>query len=128
MKPEINLVTIWTDKIDKMKKFYNQVLGFRIKNDLGDYVEFENNGVRFAICLRKVMEGYSNEYTKKATGQSFELAFPCENPNDVDKSFNKLIAMGAISIQEPQNMPWNQRTALFADPDGNIHEIFAEII
>ncbi|HBI94603.1 MAG TPA: glyoxalase [Terrisporobacter glycolicus] len=128
MKPEINLVTIWTDEIDKMKNFYNQVLGFRIKNDLGDYVEFENNGVRFAICLRNVMEGYSNEYTKKATGQSFELAFPCENPNDVDKSFNKLIAMGAISIQEPQNMPWNQRTALFADPDGNIHEIFAEII
>lgn len=128
MKPEINLVTIWTDEIDKMKNFYNQVLGFRIKNDLGDYVEFENNGVRFAICLRNVMEGYSNEYTKKATGQSFELAFPCENPNNVDKSFNKLIAMGAISIQEPQNMPWNQRTALFADPDGNIHEIFAEII
>lgn len=128
MKPEINLVTIWTDEIDNMKNFYNQVLGFRIKNDLGDYVEFENNGVRFAICLRNVMEGYSNEYTKKATGQSFELAFPCENPNDVDKSFNKLIEMGAISIQEPQNMPWNQRTALFADPDGNIHEIFAEII
>lgn len=128
MKPEINLVTIWTDEIDKMKNFYNQVLGFRIKNDLGEYVEFENNGVRFAICLRNVMKGYSNEYTKKATGQSFELAFPCENPNDVDKSFNKLIAMGAISIQEPQNMPWNQRTGLFADPDGNIHEIFAEII
>lgn len=128
MKPEINLITIWTDKIDMMRNFYNQVLGFRIKNDLGDYVEFENTGVRFAICLRKVMEGYSNEYTKKAVGQFFELAFPCENPNDVDKSFKKLIAMGATSIQEPQNMPWKQRTALFADPDGNIHEIFADII
>lgn len=128
MKPEINLITIWTDEIDKMRNFYNQVLGFRIKNDLGDYVEFENTGVRFAICLRNVMEGYSNEYTKKAVGQSFELAFPCKNTNDVDKSFKQLILRGATSIQEPQNMPWNQRNALFADPDGNIHEIFAEII
>ncbi|WP_018590264.1 VOC family protein [Terrisporobacter glycolicus] len=128
MKSEINLITIWTDEIDRMRSFYNQVLGFRIKNDLGEYVEFDNTGVRFAICLRNVMNGYSNEYSKKADGQSFELAFPCENPNDVDKSFKQLISMGATSIQEPQNMPWSQRTALFADPDGNIHEIFAEII
>jgi catechol 2,3-dioxygenase-like lactoylglutathione lyase family enzyme len=128
MKPEINLITIWTDEIEQMKSFYNQVLGFKVENDLGNYVEFKNDGVRFAICLRNVMYGYSNEYSKKSVGQSCELAFPCENPSDVDKTFKQLIEMGAIPIHEPQDMPWNQRTALFADPDGNIHEIFAEII
>lgn len=127
MKPVINLITIWTDDISKMKTFYNEVLGFKIKNDLGNYVEFENNGVRFAICLRNVMYDYSSEYTKKTVGQGFELAFPCESPNDVDKTFNRLIDMGATPIHEPQNMPWDQRTALFADPYGNIHEIFAEL-
>lgn len=127
MKPVINLITIWTDDISKMKTFYNEVLGFKIKNDLGNYVEFENNGVRFAICLRNVMYDYSSEYTKKTVGQGFELAFPCESPDDVDKTFNRLIDMGATPIHEPQNMPWDQRTALFADHDGNIHEIFAEL-
>lgn len=127
MKANINLVTIWTNNIDKMKNFYNQVLGFKIKNDLGNYVEFENEGVRFAICMRDVMHGYSNEYEKKVIGQVFELAFPCDNPNDVDESFTYLVTKGATPIHEPQNMPWSQRTALFADPDGNIHEIFAEI-
>ena len=127
MKAEINLITIWTNDIDKMKSFYNKVLGFNIKNDLGNYVEFENSGVRFAICLREVMYNYSKEYEKKVFGQAFELAFPCENSSDVDKSFKELISIGATSIHEPQDMPWNQRTALFADPDGNIHEIFAEI-
>lgn len=128
MKAKINLITIWTNDIDKMRNFYNQVLGFKIKNDLGNYVEFQNDGARFAICMRNVMYGYSNEYKKKVIGQAFELAFPCENPNDVDESFMQLVARGATPIHEPQNMPWNQRTALFADPDGNIHEIFAEII
>jgi len=128
MKAQINLITIWTNDIDKMKKFYNQVLEFRIENDLGNYVEFENDGVRFAVCMRDVMYVYSSEYRKESSGQGFELAFPCENPNDVDESFKKLISKGAISVHEPQDMPWNQRTALFADPDGNIHEIFAEII
>jgi lactoylglutathione lyase len=36
--------------------------------------------------------------------------------------------MGATPVHQPQNMPRNQRAALFADPDGIIHEIFAEII
>jgi len=40
MKAQINLITIWTNDIDKMKNFYNQVLGFRIENDLGNYFEF----------------------------------------------------------------------------------------
>ncbi|MEG0309101.1 MAG: VOC family protein [Clostridium sp.] len=127
MRAEINLITIWTNDIDRMKNFYNKVLGFKIKNDLGNYVEFENSGVRFAICMREVMYNYSNEYEKEVCGQAFELAFPCENSGDVDKSFKELVAMGATPIHEPQDMPWNQRTALFADPDGNIHEIFAEI-
>ena len=127
MKAQISLITIWTNDIDTMKVFYNTVLGFRIENDLGNYVEFENNGVRFAICTRDVMYDYSSEYRKESSGQGFELAFPCESPNDVDESFITLISKGATSVHEPQDMPWNQRTALFADPDGNIHEIFADI-
>lgn len=127
MKAQINLITIWTNDIYKMKNFYNEVLGFKIEGDLGNYVEFENEGVRFAICMREVMYEYSSEYKKESTGQGFELAFPCESPKEVDETFKKLISKGATPIHEPQNMPWNQRTALFADPDGNIHEIFTEI-
>lgn len=127
MKAEINLITIWTNDIENMKNFYNNVLGFKIENDLGGYIEFENHGVRFAICTRDTMHNYSSEYHKAPLGQAFELAFPCENPKDVDESFEKLISMGAKAIHEPEDMPWNQRTALFADPDGNIHEIFADL-
>ena len=127
MKAQISLVTIWTNDIEKMKNFYSQVLEFKIEGDLGGYVEFENNGVRFAICTRDVMYAYSSEYRKESTGQGFELAFPCENPRDVDESFKKLVSAVAVAVHEPEDMPWNQRTAFFADPDGNIHEIFANI-
>lgn len=127
MKAKINLITIWTNNIDVMKKFYNQVLGFKVINDLGDYVEFQNEGVRFAICNRKVMYSCSKKFTYEAQGQAFELAFPCESIDDVDSSYENLINKGATPIQSPKDMPWNQRTALFADPDGNIHEIFVEL-
>lgn len=127
MKSKISLVTIWTDDIEPMKKFYNDVLGFEIINDLGEYVEFKNEGVRFAICLRSVMHSFSNVYQKKSSGQGFELAFPCDSVEEVDRSYKKIISKGAAGVHPPKNMPWNQRTALFADPDGNIHEIFAEL-
>lgn len=127
MKAKIDLITIWTDDIEKMKFFYSKILGFKVKNDLGEYIEFENEGVRFAICLRSVVKGYSEEFSKKSRGQSFELAFPCEDSSDVDRTYEKLISMGATSIHEPKDMPWNQRTAMFSDPDGNIHEIFSDL-
>ncbi|EOC99684.1 VOC family protein [Caldisalinibacter kiritimatiensis] len=127
MKTKISLITIWTNNIDKMKEFYNKVLGFKIKLDLGEYLEFENDGVRFAICMRKVMYNYSHDFKKECSGQILELAFPCESPDDVDITYDKLISKGVKGIQPPTNMPWNQRTVLFADPDGNIHEIFSDL-
>ena len=127
MKPQIALITIWTDSFEPMKKFYNEILGFEIKMDLDNYVEFHNDGVRFSICNRSVMHNLSEKFREKSTGQKFELAFPCENIEELDKSYQLLISKGAEGVHPPQDMPWNQRTALFADPDGNIHEIFTDL-
>lgn len=127
MKSKISLITIWTNDIIGMKKFYTEVLGFKVSNDLDNYVELDNEGVRFAICDRSVMYDFNEAFKEKTTGQAFELAFPCESIEDLDKSYMGLITKGARAIKEPMNMPWNQRTALFADPDGNIHEIFVDL-
>lgn len=127
MKTQINLITIWTNQIEKMRDFYSNIMGFEIIQELENYIEFKNEGVRFAICMRSVMTTFSDEYTKSAYGQSFELAFPCDSPIDVDETYSRLVELGAKPVKEPENMPWNQRTALFADPDGNIHEVFSEL-
>jgi catechol 2,3-dioxygenase-like lactoylglutathione lyase family enzyme len=127
MKPEINLITIWTEDIEAMKDFYSGILGFEIINDLGEYVEFENSGVRFAVCVRSVMYPYSDEFRERASGQNFELAFPCGSVEELDADYRMLMEKGVKGIHEPENMPWKQRTALFADPEGNIHELFTEL-
>lgn len=127
MKPVISLITIWTENIEEMKVFYNEILGFPVINDLGEYAEFDNNGVRFALCLRSVMYPYSDKFREKASGQKFELAFPCGSVEELDADYRMLMEKGVPGIHEPENMPWNQRTALFADPDGNIHELFTEL-
>jgi uncharacterized glyoxalase superfamily protein PhnB len=112
-----------------MVNFYIRVLGFKEKLNMDKYVELENEGVRFAICDREIMlkATQNREYLKTPNGQAFELAFPCDTPDDVDRSYEFIVANGAKPIQPPASMEWGQRTAFFADPDGNIHELFSEI-
>ena len=129
MKPKIDLIGVLTDNIETMKKFYTDVLGFEIELDMEKYIEFKHEGVRFAICTGQVMKEATGEasFKDKRHGHSFELAFLIETPEKVDTTYKELIGKGATPIKEPADMPWGQRTAFFADPDGNIHEIFAEL-
>lgn len=129
MKGQIALITILTDDVKRLALFYQSILGFELKQDLGSYVELENPGVRFAICASSVMESATGnaDFHAPRSGQSFELAFPLVSAAEVDLAYADIIAKGATPIHPPANMPWNQRTAFFADPDGNIHELFSDI-
>lgn len=127
MKAKINLITIWTDNIDRMKEFYQKIIGFDIINDLGNYVEFKNSGVRFAICSRSVMYSYNIDFRLSPKGQIVELAFECDSEEDLDETYKSFKGKEVEFITTPEIMPWGQKTALFRDPDGNIHEIFTEI-
>jgi catechol 2,3-dioxygenase-like lactoylglutathione lyase family enzyme len=127
MKGKIGLVTVLTDDVPSMRAFYRDVLGFVVREDLGNYVEFANEGVRFAICTREVMlEGTDHpSYRATRAGQAFELAFPLDSPAEVDRAYDEIVSKGATPIKEPEVMPWGRRTAFFADPEGNIHELYS---
>ena len=129
LEPHINLLTILTDDVPTMVAFYRDVLGIPVKNDEhSDYVEFAHEGVRLAICSRAEMirATGAEAYRERRAGQCIELAFRTPSPDAVDSEYARLIAAGATPIQAPATMPWGMRTGFFADPDGNIHEVFAE--
>ncbi|WIG59504.1 MAG: hypothetical protein OJF49_002251 [Ktedonobacterales bacterium] len=129
MQPTIALITILTDDVPRLAAFYRDALGLAVKNDSGEYIEFATQGVRFSVCARTEMANITGDpgYSEPSRGHSFELAFPCATPAEVDATYATLVAKGARPITAPADMPWGQHTACFADPDGNIHEIFAEI-
>lgn len=126
---KIALITILTDNIPVMSNFYQNVMGFEVSDDMGEYVEFKSEGVRFAVCSRAAMETATGDASYKlvSSGQSFELAFEVQGSQVLDELFIELVTKGAKPVQEPATMPWGQRTAFFADPDGNIHELFTEL-
>ena len=129
MLNQIALITILTNDVPRLTAFYRDVLRFEVKQDMGGYVEFHSDGVRFAVCARSILHEASGHpsYTEAHHGQCFELAFPCAEPAEVDRVYVEIVAHGATPIHAPENMPWGQRTAMFGDPDGNIHELFADL-
>jgi catechol 2,3-dioxygenase-like lactoylglutathione lyase family enzyme len=129
MKGKIALITILADDAQKLKKFYQDVMGFEVQADHGQYIEFQSEGVRFAVCGRAFLADATGiaGYKEPKRGHSFELAFPVASPRDVDKIYQELIKKGAKPVKEPSDMPWGQRTGFFADPEGNVHEIFATL-
>jgi lactoylglutathione lyase len=129
MLNQIALITLLTDDVPRLTAFYRDVLHFEVKQNLGVYVEFHNDGVRFAVCARSILHDASSHasYAEAHHGQCFELAFPCAGPAEVDRMYAEIVAQGATPVHVPADMPWGQRTGMFADPDGNIHELFANL-
>jgi len=126
---QLDMVGVITSKFDEMLAFYRDTLDMKIKLQMESYVEFEHPGIRFAISTHDVMQkatGHAS-YAEERRGQSLELAFRIATPEEVDSAFNELMEKGATSVTSPADMPWGQRAAFFADPDGNIHEIFADL-
>lgn len=124
MRVELDLITIFTDEIDVMRDFYSKIIGLEIKNELDGYVEFAMDSVRFSICTRATMKQFSSEYSKMRKGNNFELAFKCDTKAELDKLYEYVTSNGGTAIYPPEVTPWGHYTGLFADPDGNIHELF----
>jgi uncharacterized glyoxalase superfamily protein PhnB len=66
-------------------------------------------------------------WSVRCSGHSFELVFPLQSPEEVDTAYAGIVANGATPIKGLANMPWGQRIVFFADPDENIHELFADL-
>ena len=47
------------------------------------------------------------------------------DPDSVRFAYDEIIEKGAIPVSLPSMMPWGRMTAFFADPDGNIHELYS---
>ncbi|WP_342782111.1 VOC family protein [Saccharibacillus brassicae] len=49
----------------------------------------------------------------------------CASPEEVYAVYNEYVSKGAVGIAEPKVVAWGHTTGFFADPEGNIHSLFA---
>ncbi len=129
MKIKFDLIGLFVVDLQQMVKFYSEVIGLEIEWDgIGPYAEFKHEGIRFAMFERKELPhllGQEPSFPKGLNG-TFELALNVGKPVDVDETFNRLVEAGAKAIYNPRNEPWKMRSAMVADPEGNLIEIASD--
>lgn len=128
MKARLEGVTVMTDDVARLTAFYRDVVGFPCLIAEPHYAEFQNEGVRFAICVKSLMADNTDghpSFLEARRGQAFELNFECATPQAVHELYKEFVSKGAAPVTEPRVKSWGHTTAFFADPDGNIHSLFA---
>jgi uncharacterized glyoxalase superfamily protein PhnB len=118
------------DDVAGMAAFYEHALGFEVAVREEDYVALSGTGVRLAIFRRSGMSAHTQHhpsYRAKRRGQAVELNFECGSPDQVRVRFAELVRRGATVVAHPAEREWGHLTGFFADPEGNIHSLFAVI-
>ncbi len=110
------------DDIEVSTRFWRDVIGAEFDHQSGDYSQFRIGEVRLGLFQVDAMAAtLGREIQHPAPGAAgFELGFQVD---DVDATYDELVAAGATPITPPDDRPWGQRTAYVADPDGYLIEL-----
>jgi catechol 2,3-dioxygenase-like lactoylglutathione lyase family enzyme len=129
MKVRFDMIGIFVNDLTQMIKFYKDVVGLDIEWDgNGPYAEFKHEGIRFSMFERAQLPellGQEPSYPTEING-TFELAMNVGNPINVDETYLRFLNLGANAIYAPRNEPWNIRSAMVSDPEGNLIEIASD--
>ncbi|NSX57001.1 VOC family protein [Parasulfitobacter algicola] len=120
----MDYVILLCDDIERMKKFYREVLSFEVEDEAaGTWVGFRVGTLY--LGLRPRGRSYDGaRIPEKSAGAQISFRVP---PADVDAAHEELLAKGVKIIEGPTNQDWTHRTLFFHDPEFNIIEIYADI-
>ena len=112
-------VTFWTDDLDKMFRFYNDVLQLPLHSRHPDFIAFSLVGpggseVRFNIGLHDRVSGNSKD--------PFRF-MPHLGVADIHAVAARLVEAGVEFIRRPEQESWGGWVATFRDPDGNVLQL-----
>ena len=114
MISHVKFVSIPTSDQDRALKFWTDVVGFRVLtdqpfDDRQRWIELRVGSSDTRIVLFRSEEGGAQP------GSAFNGALACDN---VEKTYQELVARGVEFTAEPQKQPWGT-FAIFKDPDEN---------
>lgn len=124
MISRINAIVLFVEDLEQSIQFYRDTLGFPITfNDLVSYGMKVGEQDFLVLQSRAAAEMVGAEAVGKSTGR---ILF-CAGVEDVDAEYEMLKAKGVSMGTPPKDQAWGRRTAYFADPEGNLWELFKEL-
>lgn len=104
-------VTLWTDDLERMFRFYQDTLRLPLHSRHDDFVAFQLGEIRFNIGMHGDIRGPSKDPYR---------IMPHLGVEDIHREHQRLVQEGVEFIRPPEQEHWGGWIATFKDPDGNI--------
>ena len=128
MPARLDMIGIVVQDMGRSLAFYRR-LGLDLPPDADGQPHVETTlpgGLRLAWDTVETIRSFDPSWTPPAEGgPRVALAFLCDSPADVDRTYAELTGLGYEGHKEPWDAFWGQRYASLHDPDGNGVDLFA---
>jgi catechol 2,3-dioxygenase-like lactoylglutathione lyase family enzyme len=98
-----------------LRDFYVDTLGLRPLADRPGFVNFEWGPVRLTVSVHDRVEGESRDPLRVMINLAID---------DLDAAHDRLRALDVPCLRPPEPEHWGGRIATYADPDGNLVQLF----
>ncbi len=120
---QLDYAIVLCDDLERMKIFYRDLFDFAIDSESDTGLTFRAGAV--LLSLRKRTRTYDGSGTRPQL-PGLQLAFLVA-ADEVDQCYEQLVAKNVKILEPPTDQPRGHRTVYFADPEGNMLEVYAEI-
>jgi catechol 2,3-dioxygenase-like lactoylglutathione lyase family enzyme len=120
---------VLVDDPDVSLAFYRDTLGLELRNDVArEEFRWITVGATSQPDVAIVLTNYLNGSPADSDALAALVAKGALNgvhfhTDDLDATFEKLLASGAEIVQEPTDQPWGTRDCAVRDPSGNLVRI-----
>lgn len=136
MKPQINVITLAVNDLEKSVAFYRDGLGLPTKGVIGTeflgtatepagavgFFEL-SGGLILALYPRSELAKDSNIPPVPASSLEFSMGYLAESKEAVDRLLEKAQVAGATLTDAAHDRPWGIYSGYFKDLDGHLWEI-----
>jgi len=127
--PRLDAIGVIVSDMGRAIDFYGH-LGLTFDEASADEVHAEATGpggLRVMLDTEASVMSFSDWRPVTGGSPRTALAFLCDNPAEVDRLFDELVAAGGRGHLQPFDAPWGQRYATVHDHDGNAVDLFASL-
>ncbi len=128
MIDNISATVLFVEDLPKCTTFYRDTLGLQVTFNDDNSFGFRLGDHDFLLLKFSTAADMISAEAVSLHAVGGHRVLLCAGVKDIDAAYKALTAKGISFIKPPQSQAWGRRTAYFADPEGNLWEIWQHLV